>query len=149
MLYRESDAMISFTEENMEPVSTIQEPVQAQTQSQNVAGQQSSNIVQLIYILYSVGIFVQVLFIVAGILAMVKKSDTSDPFANNHYVYQWKTFKYGSLSCILGLLVIFAGAAVPSEDLLGLGVLIMFVAGLWSIVRVIKGFIRFGSNKLA
>jgi uncharacterized membrane protein len=84
--------------------------------------------VNLIYILYLLGAVVPVLPIVGLIVAMVVDDGAAD-WVKAHYRYQIRTFWIGVLYFFIGAILLIAVV----------GMLLIFAAYVWWIVRCIKG----------
>ena len=90
----------------------------------------------IVYILYLAG-FVTVITAIIGVIIAYIQSDTADPVARSHFQFQIRTFWILLLYVAAGLVLTFVG----------IGVLILLWALVWSIVRNIKGILALNENK--
>jgi uncharacterized membrane protein len=90
------------------------------------------------YALYAIGIFVGVTAIVGLIVAYLKRGEASGTMFESHLTWLIRTFWLGLIAGIIGAV---------TNPLLGLGMLILFAAGIWSIWRIVKGFLAFNDNR--
>lgn len=90
----------------------------------------------LVYLLYGVGYFTGISAIAGVIIAHVKV-DEADAMLRSHYRFQIRTFWIGFLYLAIG---------VPLSMLL-IGVPILIWWFVWSLIRVIKGFIAINEHK--
>ena len=95
--------------------------------------------VQLVYILYLIGLAIGLTVIVGLVFAYMNRGKTDpwrdshyDPWLDSHYTYQIRTFWIGLLYSLL-FSALFVLAFV------GIGFLPMFVALIWFVVRCVKG----------
>jgi uncharacterized membrane protein len=95
-----------------------------------------SNLTNIIYILYLVGIAVGITTIVGVIMAYV--NDGAAPaWLRSHYRYQIRTFWIGMLYGLLGTLL----------SLVGIGLLVFPLLLIWWIVRCVKGMRALGDRR--
>jgi uncharacterized membrane protein len=93
---------------------------------------------QVCYALYAVGPFVGgPTALIAVIIAYIKRGEASDTWLASHYRWQIRTFWYGLLWAIIGLLAL----------IVFVGVLILIADGVWMLYRVIKGWIYLNDRK--
>jgi uncharacterized membrane protein len=90
----------------------------------------------IVYILYLAG-FLTVITAIIGVIIAYIQSDTEDPIARSHFQFQIRTFWILLLYVVVGLVLTFVG----------IGVLILLWALVWSIVRNIKGILALNENK--
>lgn len=110
----------------------------------------------LTYGLYVLGYFsAGLLFIVPIVMNYVKRSEAEGTWLATHFDWQIKTFWYGFLMSVLGLVLVLiaigglgigvlaesAHMAVGSMVMLFGGVLLCLFAVLWSIYRIARGWI--------
>lgn len=96
-----------------------------------------NSIPMIVYILFLVGFPVPLAAVAGLILAYVNRSPSDDPVLASHYRYQIRTFWWGLLWTILG--VILAAFLV--------GYLILLVWAVWTLYRVIKGLSAWNKNE--
>ena len=92
-------------------------------------GTDSSNTVQLVYILYLVGLVIGITCVVGVIMAYVNRDEAQD-WLKVHYQFQIRTFWIGAL---------YVGIGVLTTPLFGLGVLVMIFWMIWVIIRCVLG----------
>jgi len=90
----------------------------------------------IVYILYLAG-FLTVITAIIGVIIAYIQSDTEDLIARSHFQFQIRTFWILLLYVVVGLVLTFVG----------IGVLILLWALVWSIVRNIKGILALNENK--
>src|SRR5579872_2253697 len=84
----------------------------------------------IIYVLYAVGYFTAISAL-AGVIIAYVKIDEADPVLRSHYQFQIRTFWIGLLYLAIG---------VPLCLVL-IGFLVLAWWFVWSLIRIIKGFI--------
>ena len=95
--------------------------------------------VKITYALFALSIFIQVLAIVACIIAYIKREDVKETYLATHYDWLIKTFWIllgVGVGCVL-LMILSFGLGT------GLSVVLIIGAGIWYLYRVIKGFLKF------
>ena len=99
-------------------------------------GRSHADMAKLVYILYAVGLFVPVTWIVGVVIAYVYRGDASADL-KTHFTFQVRTFWFG----VLGMFISAITLPIIIGWFLGLAVLI------WSIVRLVKGWKRLADNQ--
>ncbi|WP_051215833.1 DUF4870 family protein [Ferrimonas futtsuensis] len=89
------------------------------------------------YGLMLAGAFTGILWLVGAIWAMLKRADARGTRFEDHYQNMVTTFWWGLGLALLGVVLI------P----FGLGLLVLFAMGLWTLYRLIKGLIRLMDNR--
>ena len=90
----------------------------------------------IVYVLYCVGHFTVISALIGVIIAHVKVHD-ADPVLRSHYQFQIRTFWIGLLSLVV---------AIPlCMVLIGFPLLVWWL--VWSLIRVIKGFLLLTEHK--
>ncbi len=92
----------------------------------------------VVYALQVLSVFVGITAIVGVIINYVKREDAAGTLYESHFDWQIRTFWWGLLWSVVGFILLFA---------FGLGLLVWFVAGIWALYRVIKGFIKLNDNQ--
>lgn len=95
--------------------------------------------VKITYALFALSIFIQLLAIVACIIAYIKREDVKETYLATHYDWLIKTFWIllgVGVGCVL-LMILSFGLGT------GLSVVLIIGAGIWYLYRVIKGFLKF------
>lgn len=91
----------------------------------------------IIYALYAASFFVGITAIAAIVMNYVKKEDVAETFLESHFRWQIRTFWFGVLWAAVGIITY----------LLFVGWVVLFVAGIWMIYRIVKGWLRLIDNK--
>ena len=91
-----------------------------------------------VYALQVLSVFVGLTAIVGVIINYVKRDDAVGTLYQSHFDWQIRTFWWGLVWSVIGFVLLFA---------FGLGLLVWFVAGIWALYRVIKGFIKLNDNQ--
>jgi uncharacterized membrane protein len=89
------------------------------------------------YILYALSWFTGVTGIVAIIINYVKRDDTRGTIYESHFDWQIKTFWIGLAIAIVGFITMF----------ILIGFVILFAGAVWSIYRIVKGFLNWNDGK--
>jgi uncharacterized membrane protein len=92
----------------------------------------------VVYALQVLSVFVGITAIVGVIINYVKREDAAGTLFQSHFDWQIRTFWWGLAWSVVGFVLLFA---------FGLGVLVWFVAGIWALYRVIKGFLKLNDNQ--
>jgi uncharacterized membrane protein len=92
----------------------------------------------VVYILQALSFFMGITAIVGVVINYVKKEDAAGTLYESHFDWQIRTFWWGLLWSVLGFILIFA---------LGLGFIVLFVAWVWAIYRVVKGWLKWNDNQ--
>ena len=91
-----------------------------------------------VYALQVLSVFVGITAIVGVIINYVKREDAAGTLYESHFDWQIRTFWWGLLWTAVGFILLFA---------FGLGLLVWFVAGIWALYRVVKGFLKLNDNQ--
>ncbi len=91
-----------------------------------------------VYVLQALSVFVGITAIVAVIINYIKRGETAGTIYQSHFDWQIRTFWWAVAWSLLGFVLLFA---------FGLGLVVWFVAGLWAIYRVVKGFLKLNDNQ--
>ena len=92
----------------------------------------------VVYALQVLSVFVGITAIVGVIINYVKREDAAGTVYESHFDWQIRTFWWGLVWSVVGFILLFA---------FGLGLLVWFVAGIWALYRVIKGFLKLNDNQ--
>jgi uncharacterized membrane protein len=95
-------------------------------------------IAQVVYFLQALSFMFGVTALVGLIINYVKREDALGTVYQSHFDWQIRTFWWGLLWGVLGCLLIIAQ---------GLGFLMLFVAWVWAIYRVVKGWLKLIEGK--
>lgn len=96
------------------------------------------NLTLVVYVLQACSLLVGVTAIVAVIINYVKLDDARGTRWESHFRWQVRTFWVA----LVGYLI-----AAPLVLLFGLGFLLGFAVWVWSIYRVVKGYLAFNDGK--
>ena len=96
----------------------------------------NSSMALIVYILYFVGYFTLIPFIVGVIIAHVQKG-SGDPLLDSHYDFQIRTFWIGILYLVVGFVLMFVL----------IGFLVWAWWFIWSLIRNIKGILALNENR--
>jgi uncharacterized membrane protein len=91
----------------------------------------------VVYILQALSFFFGVTAIVGIVINYVKKDDAAGTLYESHFDWQIRTFWWGLLWALIGFILAF----------LLVGFAVMFVAWIWAIYRVVKGWIKLNDNQ--
>ena len=94
-------------------------------------------IATVIYGLQALGFFFVIPTIVAIVMAHVKMSDARGTWVESHFRWQIRSFWFGVLWGIIGLVLVFWIV----------GYFILIAAAIWLIYRVVKGWLRLYDGK--
>ena len=92
----------------------------------------------VVYALQVLSVFVGITAIVGVIINYVKREDAAGTLYESHFDWQIRTFWWGLVWSVIGFILLFA---------FGLGLLVWFVAGIWALYRVVKGFLKLNDNQ--
>jgi uncharacterized membrane protein len=95
------------------------------------------DLAQLVYILQAVGLVIGLTWIVAVIINYVKRDDVRGTWIESHFDWQIKTFWISLLGWIVGVATAF----------ILIGWLILLAVTVWSIYRVVKGWLALNDGK--
>jgi uncharacterized membrane protein len=104
------------------------------------SAEQLANLKQLTlicYILYALSWFTGLTGIVAIIINYVKRDETRGTIYESHFDWQIKTFWIGLAIAIVGFITMF----------ILIGFVILFAGAVWSIYRIVKGFLNWNDGK--
>jgi uncharacterized membrane protein len=94
--------------------------------------QSLKNITIAVYVLQAASFLVGITFLVGLIINYVKRPDTAGTYLESHFTWQIRTFWYGLLWGLLGLITHF----------IVIGYFILLANTVWILYRVIKGWLR-------
>ena len=95
-------------------------------------------ITTVVYALQALSFAFGVTALVGLIINYVKRDDMAGTLYESHFNWQIRTFWWGLLWGVLGSILIFA---------FGLGLVVLFVAWIWAIYRVVKGWLKLNDGK--
>jgi uncharacterized membrane protein len=94
-------------------------------------------ITMVVYILQALSFFFGLTAIVGVVINYVKREDVAGTVYQSHFDWQIRTFWWGLLWALLGFILAFVLV----------GFAIMFVAWVWAIYRVVKGWLKLNDNQ--
>lgn len=98
----------------------------------------------LVYALQAIGFFIPLVFIAGGILALIAKGDAKGTAYETHLRWAWNTFLYSALwtavAVVVTLVLMWIG-------LFFIGWIIGVCVFIWTVYRVIKGFVSLSDKK--
>lgn len=83
----------------------------------------------VVYVLYAFGWLTVISAIVAIVINYIKRHDAVGTLYESHFTWQIRTFWWGLLWAVLGGITV----------IIGVGFVVLLVAGIWSIYRLVKG----------
>lgn len=92
---------------------------------------------QVGYILALIGTFIPFLGLATLIIAYIKRDDAVGTFVHSHFRYQIRTFWFALLWAVIGF----------ATFMVGVGIVVLIVAGIWVLYRNIKGLLRLLDNR--
>ena len=95
-------------------------------------------ITQVVYGLQALSFAFGVTALIGLVINYVKREDVVGTVYQSHFDWQIRTFWWGLLWGVLGFILIFA---------FGLGVIVLFVAWVWAVYRVVKGWLKLIEGK--
>ncbi len=104
---------------------------------QNDTLKELKTITTIVYVLQALSYFTGITFIAAVILNYIKKEDVQDTWLESHFRWQIRTFWYGLLWGILGVITF----------VLVVGYFILIANAIWIVYRIIKGWLRLSEGK--
>jgi len=106
--------------------------------SETVASEKNlKTLTTVVYALQAVGIFVQILWIVAVVINYVKRDETKGTWLESHFSWQIRTFWWGLLWGAIGVITF----------LIVIGWLILIADAIWLTYRIVKGWLYLNDNK--
>ena len=102
-----------------------------------VQEESAKNVTTLIYALYAASFLIGITAIVAIVMNYIKKEDVAGTFLESHFRWQIRTFWFGMLWGMLGVITF----------VLVIGWFVLIVNGIWIIYRIAKGWLRLNDNK--
>lgn len=97
----------------------------------------AKNVTTIIYALYAASFLVGITSIVAIVMNYVKRDDMRGTLFESHFRWQIRTFWFGLLWGVIGLLSMF----------IMVGFFVLFANAIWIIYRIVKGWLNLNDNK--
>ncbi|GAB4481803.1 MAG: membrane protein [Burkholderiaceae bacterium] len=98
--------------------------------------QKTKNVAFVVYVLYALSFLWGVTAIAGVIIAYVKRDDVRGTWLESHFGWQIRTFWWGLLWTVVGVVLVLAGV----------GFLILLAVWIWTIYRVVKGWLRLNDS---
>ena len=104
--------------------------------SEELAGLKT--ITQVVYGLQALSFAFGVTALIGLVINYIKREDVAGTLYQSHFDWQIRTFWWGLVWSVLGFVLMFA---------FGLGLIMLFVAWVWAIYRVVKGWLKLTEGK--
>ena len=104
--------------------------------SEELAGLKT--ITQVVYALQTLSFAFGVTALIGLVINYIKREDAAGTLYQSHFDWQIRTFWWGLVWSVIGFVLIFA---------FGLGLVVLFVAWVWAIYRVVKGWLKLTEGK--
>jgi len=91
----------------------------------------------VVYILQAVGFLLGLTFIAAVVVNYIKMGDVKGTWLESHFRWQIRTFWFSLMWMVIGSIL----------SLFVIGWFIVIAAAIWTLYRVIKGFLRFNDKR--
>ncbi|MBK8073270.1 MAG: hypothetical protein IPK34_15215 [Ramlibacter sp.] len=91
----------------------------------------------VIYILYALAWLTGITAIIAIVINYIKREDAEGTLYESHFTWQIRTFWWGLGWSILGGIT----------AIIGVGFIVLVVVGIWSIYRIVKGWLNWNDSK--
>jgi uncharacterized membrane protein len=95
-------------------------------------------ITQVVYGLQALSFAFGVTALIGLVINYIKREDVAGTLYQSHFDWQIRTFWWGLAWGVLGFILMFA---------FGLGLIVLFVAWVWAIYRVVKGWLKLTEGK--
>ena len=95
------------------------------------------SLTQMVYILQALGFLIGITFIAAIIVNLIKKGDMQSELAKSHMSWQLRTGLWSFAGCVIGGMTM----------MLIVGYFIVIGAVIWTIYRVVRGWLALSDNK--
>jgi uncharacterized membrane protein len=95
-------------------------------------------ITQVVYGLQALSFAFGVTALIGLVINYIKREDVAGTLYQSHFDWQIRTFWWGLVWGVLGFILMFA---------FGLGLIVLFVAWVWAIYRVVKGWLKLTEGK--
>ncbi len=92
----------------------------------------------VVYALQALSFAFGVTALIGLVVNYIKREDAAGTVYQSHFDWQIRTFWWGLLWSVIGFVLIFA---------FGLGLVVLFVAWVWAIYRVVKGWLKLTEGK--
>jgi uncharacterized membrane protein len=96
------------------------------------------SVVYVTYALYALALFTAFPALIAVVINYIKRADEKNAMLYSHHTWHIRTFWWTLLWTVIGWLLVWV---------LGLGFLILGIVWVWTLYRLIKGFLRLQANQ--
>jgi uncharacterized membrane protein len=114
------------------------QPQAAPASAANAIPEEDKKWMTIVYALQSLGFLFGITFIAAVILSMIKKGDMKSDIGVSHMSWATRTFWWS-----LGWMIL-ASILMP---FMGAGLIVAIPAGIWTLYRVIRGWVAMSGGK--
>ncbi|MCU0930813.1 MAG: hypothetical protein MUE43_03230 [Serpentinimonas sp.] len=90
-----------------------------------------------VYILYGLSWLIGISAIVGIVINYIKREDAAGTIYESHFTWQIRTFWWSLAWCVVGVLTL----------VLMIGFVVLFVTAIWSIYRLVKGFLYWNDRR--
>ena len=97
----------------------------------------NKTLTHVIYGLHALSFVLGVTGFIAVIINYVKRADVKGTWLESHFTWQIRTFWWGLLWTIVGVLALYVMV----------GIVILLATGIWYLYRIIKGWLRLNDNR--
>ncbi|HEX8978589.1 MAG TPA: hypothetical protein VF811_02670 [Parasulfuritortus sp.] len=97
----------------------------------------AKNLTMIIYALYAASFLVGITAIAAIVMNYIKKDDVAGTFLASHFRWQMRTFWFGLLWGVIGMLTFVVLVGWP----------ILVANGIWIVYRIVKGWLNLNDDK--
>lgn len=97
----------------------------------------AKNLTMIIYALYAASFLVGITAIAAIVMNYIKKDDVAGTFLESHFRWQMRTFWFGLLWGVIGMITFVVLVGWP----------ILVANGIWIVYRIVKGWLNLNDNK--
>ncbi len=99
--------------------------------------QRLTTLTTVVYALQAVGFFLGITWLVAVVVNYVKRDDVAGTWLESHFRWQIRTFWFGLLWCVLGVLTF----------IVVIGWIVLVANAVWLIYRIVKGWLNLNDRK--
>ncbi len=117
--------------------SLIQSTPESEKETFLPSGSAAKKLATIIYALYAFAFVFGVTSIVGVVMAHIKRGETGDDVIETHLRYQIRTFWLGLVGYAVGVVT----------AVFGVGYFIVLATVVWSIYRIVKGWLRLNDGK--
>lgn len=99
--------------------------------------QKTKNVALVVYVLYALSFLYGITAIAGVVIAYIKRDDVRGTWLESHFAWQIHTFWWGLLWTVVGVVL----------ALVAVGFLILLAVWIWTIYRVVKGWLRLNDGR--